>query len=198
MATPMIGQIVTIGFNFAPAHHAMCQGQLIAISQNTDLFSLIGTTYGGDGATTFALPDLRGRAILGQGQRPGLSLRTIGEQGGTETTTLTSANMSPHNHTLNAAGTLNSVDVKATQQSPTSGAYVGRGTDGASVPDMIPRIYVPSATGTPATKVPLGGVNVNVAGNTQATGSGQAFSTVQPTLVVNYCIAVYGIFPTFP
>lgn len=195
MATPMIGQIMTVGFTFAPRDYAFCWGQQLAISQNTALFALIGTTYGGNGQTTFALPDLRGRVILGQGQGPSLSPRIMGEQGGSETTTLTTATMSQHVHALSSAtGTVGAVDVKAQQQSPTTGAYVGRGTDGASAPDMIPRIYVPAATGDPATKVALAGVNL--AGNTQTAGSGLPFSTVQPTLVINQCIALFGIFPS--
>ncbi|WP_066657565.1 MULTISPECIES: phage tail protein [unclassified Sphingomonas] len=195
MATPMIGQIMTVGFNFAPRDYALCQGQTMAIAQNTALFSLLGTTYGGNGQTTYALPDLRGRVVLNQGQGPGLSMRTLGEQGGTETTTLTSSNMAQHVHAATGAtGTVDAVDVKALQQSPTTGAYLGRGTDGAGVPDMIPRIYVPAATGNPATKIPLAGVNL--AGNTQIAGSGTAFSTVQPTLVINQCIALFGIYPS--
>ncbi len=195
MATPILGQITTVGFDFAPRDYALCSGQLLSIAQNSALFSLLGTTYGGDGITTFALPDLRGRVVLGQGQGAGLTSRTIGEQGGTENTTLNSATMAQHVHAVSSAtGTLSAVDVKATQQSPATGAYVGRGSDGANVPDMIPRIYVPAASGDPATKVPLAGVNV--AGNTQPAGSGVAFSTVQPTLVINQCIALSGIYPS--
>lgn len=81
---PMLGQIIPVAFNFAPVGWAKCEGQLLPISSNTDLFSILGTTYGGDGRTTFALPDLRGRVIIGPGQAPGLSSRNLGEQGGTE------------------------------------------------------------------------------------------------------------------
>lgn len=195
MATPFIGQIMTFGFQYAPRNYTIAQGQTLAISQNTALFSLLGTIYGGNGQTTFGLPDLRGRVAIGQGQGPGLSPNTIGQQGGTETTTLTTSNLPSHVHSLSGAtGTLNAVDVKATQQSPTSGAYLGRGTDGATAPDSIPRIYVPAASGDAATKVPLAGVNI--AGNTATTGFGTAFSTMQPFLVLNQCIALQGIFPS--
>ena len=81
---PMLGQIIPVGFNFAPRGWAKCEGQILAISQHEALFSILGTTYGGDGRTTFALPDLRGRVIIGPGQGPGLSSRNLGEQGGSE------------------------------------------------------------------------------------------------------------------
>ncbi len=195
MATPFIGQIQTFGFNFAPVQYALAQGQILSIAQNTALFSLLGTTYGGNGQTTFAIPDLRGRVAMGQGQGPGLSSNSIGQQSGAETTTLISSNLPAHVHSLSGVtGTLNAVDVKATSQSPVSGAYLGRGTDGATAPDSVPRIYVPAASGDPATKVPLAGVNI--AGNTAITGSSTPFSTMQPYLVLNQCVALTGIFPS--
>ena len=195
MATPFIGQISTFGFNFAPQNWSLAQGQILSIAQNTALFSLLGTQYGGNGQTTFALPDLRGRVAIGQGQGPGLSNRVIGELAGTETTTLLSTQMPQHVHSLaGATGTLNAVDVKATEQSPQPGGYLARGVDTAPMPDSIPEIYLPAAQGDPATKVPLAGVNV--AGNTQIAGGSQPFSTMQPYLVINYCIALFGIFPS--
>lgn len=195
MTQPFIGEIMTVPYSFAPRDWAYCAGQQIAISQNTALFALIGTTYGGNGQTTFALPDLRGRAAVGQGQGPGLSLRTIGEMSGSETTTLLSTQMPQHVHSLSGAtGTLNAVDIKATEQSPQTGAYLSRPVDTAPAPDMIPKIYVPAAQGNPATKVPLAGVNV--AGNTQIAGSSQPFSTMQPFLTLAPIIALYGIFPS--
>src|SRR5438105_10342167 len=100
MSEPFLGQIMLFGGNFAPRGWAFCNGQIMSIAQNTALFSLLGTTYGGDGITTFALPDLRGRAPVGQGQGPGLSNITLGEASGTESITLTIANMPGHNHTL--------------------------------------------------------------------------------------------------
>ncbi len=195
MSQPFIGEIMTVPYNFAPADWAYCAGQMIAISQNTALFALIGTTYGGNGQTTFALPDLRGRAAVGQGQGPGLTNRTIGEMSGTETTTLLSTQMPQHVHSLaGATGTLNAVDIKATEQSPQAGAYLARGVDTAPSPDMVPEIYLPAAQGDPATKVPLAGVNI--AGNTQIAGGSQPFSTMQPFLTLAPIIALYGIFPS--
>ncbi len=99
--SPFIGEIELYGFNFAPRGFATCSGQLLSISQYTALFSLVGTYYGGDGRTTFGLPDLRGRAPINQGQGPGLSSRSIGQKIGTETNVITIANLPSHNHTIN-------------------------------------------------------------------------------------------------
>src|SRR3954465_13916452 len=100
MATPFIGQISLFGGNFAPRGWAFCKGQLLAISQNTALFSILGTTYGGNGQTTFALPDLRGRVPIHFGQGPGLSSYALGETGGAETTTLTVNELPAHTHAV--------------------------------------------------------------------------------------------------
>lgn len=97
---PFIGEIKIFGFNFAPPNYQLCNGQIVSISQNTALFSLLGTTYGGNGQTTFALPDLRGRMPIGQGQGPGLPDYMMGEVSGTTNTTLTTANLPAHTHTL--------------------------------------------------------------------------------------------------
>jgi microcystin-dependent protein len=99
-AEPFLGQILMVPYTFAPRGWANCEGQLLSIAQNTALFSLLGTTFGGDGQTTFALPDLRGRVPLHPGQGPGLSNRTLGESGGTESVTLTAAQIPQHAHTL--------------------------------------------------------------------------------------------------
>src|SRR5689334_10336146 len=98
---PFIGSIVLFAGNFEPRGWAFCQGQLLSIAQNTALFSILGTTYGGNGQTTFALPDLRGRAPVGQGQGPGLPLVQLGQQGGANTVTLTVPNLPAHNHLIN-------------------------------------------------------------------------------------------------
>src|SRR3954466_13993392 len=100
MATPFIGQISLFGGNFAPRGWAFCNGQLLAISQNTALFSILGTTYGGNGQTTFALPNLRGRMAIGAGTGPGLGAVQLGEQGGTSSVTLTLSNLPAHAHTI--------------------------------------------------------------------------------------------------
>ncbi|HSX55941.1 MAG TPA: tail fiber protein [Sphingomonas sp.] len=193
MATPFIGQLMTVGFNFAPRNWATCSGQILSIAQNTALFSLLGTTYGGNGQTTFALPDLRGRAAMGWGQGPGLSNRSLGEVGGTENTTLISTNMPSHTHTLTPV-TVNAVNIKASEQAPQAGAYLGRGVDTATTPDSIPEIYVPASAVTTQPLIPLGGVNS--AGTTGVSGNSIPFSTMQPYLVLTQVIALQGIFPS--
>src|SRR5262249_40446350 len=101
MSQPFVGQMIRVGFNFAPAGWMKCQGQLLPISQYETLFNLIGTTYGGDGQNTFALPDLQGRVTLSMGQGQGLSNYNIGEQGGTQSVTLTTQQMPQHQHFVN-------------------------------------------------------------------------------------------------
>lgn len=195
MTQPFIGEIMTVAFSFAPRNWAFCAGQQISIAQNSALFSLIGTAYGGNGQTTFALPDLRGRAPMGQGHGPGLTPRTIGERAGAETITLNSTQLPAHIHSLlGAHGGLNAVDIDATEQSPKAGEYLARGVDTAQTPDMIPEIYLPAAQGDPAAKVPLAGLNI--AGNTDPAGGNQPHDTMQPYLTLNPVIALYGVFPS--
>ena len=193
MASPYLGQLMTVPYNFAPRNWATCSGQITSIAQNTALFSLFGTTYGGNGQTTFALPDLRGRVAQGWGQGPGLSNYVLGQVGGTETTTLTINNNPAHNHTI-APTSLNAVNIKATEQSPQAGAYLGRGVDTAPDPDMIPEIYVPASAVTTQPLIPLGGVNT--AATTGLNGSNSPFSTMQPTLTLMQIVAVAGIYPS--
>src|SRR3954466_9868395 len=102
MASPFVAEIRIFGFNFAPTGWAICNGQLMPISQNTALFSLLGTTYGGDGHSTFALPNLQGRAPMHPGQGPGLSLHDLGESGGSDTVTLLQSEIPTHSHTARA------------------------------------------------------------------------------------------------
>ncbi len=104
MSEAYIGQVIAVGFNFAPVGWALCDGSLLPISQNTALFSLIGTTYGGDGVNTFALPDLRGRVAIGQGQAAGLQSYALGQPGGSETVALTAGQFAAHSHAMAAAG----------------------------------------------------------------------------------------------
>jgi microcystin-dependent protein len=167
---PFLGTITLFGFNFVPRGWAACQGQLLSISQNSALFSLLGTQYGGDGRTTFGLPDLRGRVPLGQGQGPGLGNYTVGEIGGLEQVTLNQTQLPAHTHGVAAATT-------ATSKSPV-GNLPGVATGGSA--------YGPTAGGSMST------------GMVQPVGSNQPHPNMQPYLVGNWCIAVEGIFPSRP
>ncbi|TDN93245.1 tail fiber protein [Microbacterium sp. BK668] len=167
---PFIGELRCFGFNFAPRGWALCNGQLLSISQNTALFSLLGTTYGGNGTTTFGLPDLRGRVSLAFGQGPGLSNRTQGEQAGTETVTLTAATIPAHGHTVAASSA-------ATSKNP-SGAF-------------------PAVTGAGSSYGTTGDLTMNAA-MIGGGGSGQPHDNMPPYVVLNWCIALEGVFPSRP
>ena len=172
-----MGIIKLFAGNFAPRDWAFCNGQLLSISQNTALFSLLGTTYGGDGRTTFALPDLRGRAAVGFGQGPGLSNYTQGEVTGTESVTLTTNQMPAHTHTaqstVHASGRADS-DNPANAVPALSGSQIY-----ASAPDG-------------STTMNAGMVTTQVG----PAGGNQPVSIVQPVLVLNYIICVEGLFPS--
>jgi microcystin-dependent protein len=173
---PFLGQITLFPFNFAPKGWAFCQGQLLPISQNTALFSLLGTYYGGNGTTTFGLPDLRGRVPVGQGQGPGLSNYAIGSMQGVETVTLLAPQSPPHSHPFPAFA------VPATTNAP-SGALPAQGhSTGRGAPAV--NTYAP-----PQTAVPLASGQVGPAGN------GQPHNNLQPYLTLNWCIAMQGIYP---
>jgi microcystin-dependent protein len=172
MSEPYLGQVIAVGFNFAPVNWALCQGQLLPISQYTALFQLLGTTYGGDGVSTFGLPDLRGRAALGMGQGSGLQSYVLGQLGGVESVTLTANQFAGHTHTVQAATT-------ATTPTPGSGVVLG-------TPAAATSIY--ATTGTPAT---LASSAVS-----PAAGGGGPHENRQPSLTINYIIALFGIFPS--
>jgi len=179
---PFIGEIKLFGFGFAPKGYTTCSGQLLAISTNTALFSLLGTTYGGNGTQTFGLPDLRGRLALGQGQGPGLPVHTIGEVAGTQTVTLLSVNLPAHAHTLSQAKVQVAVNGTSADQNSPDGEVLGT--------TSTTPIYADS----PTSGAFLGGTSLS--GSTDATGSGQPISVMQPYLVINYSIALQGIFPS--
>ena len=214
---PFLGEIRWVGFNFAPVGWALCDGQLMSIAQNTALFSLLGTTYGGDGKSTFALPDMRGRVPLHPGQGPGLSQRLLGEAGGQETVTLTTAQMPSHSHALTShTHTIPAlaVDVKASSAAATTtspagnvlatatigqgGQGRGRGNGGSL---HVTEVYnagpttVSMAAGS-ATTSP--GTTGGGSGTTMATGGGAAHENMQPFLGVQCIIALQGIFPSRP
>jgi len=176
MSDQYLAEIRMFGCNFAPLQWAMCNGQLIPISQNTALFSLLGTNYGGDGRTTFGLPNLQGKGCLDAGNGPGLSQRVVGEIGGVNTVTLSSQQMAAHNHNL-----------------------IGKNASGQASP-------IGNVCGTAGTQLPAPNYYANAIGNAQVmnataimgTGGGGAHNNLIPFQVVNFCIALQGVFPQRP
>lgn len=176
MSEPFLGQIQIFGFGFAPAHWAQCAGQILPLSQNTALFSLLGTLYGGDGKTNFGLPNFNGSAACATGQGPGLTQRELGVPFGSETVSLLTSEMPAHNHGFNL---VNQAAAKR-HGVPVSG-------DALSAPGS----YKPFAT------------NATASGNFPATvitpaGDGQPHANQQPYLAMNFCIALSGVFPQRP
>jgi microcystin-dependent protein len=199
---PFIGQIICVGFNYAPEGWAQCNGQLLSIAQYTALFALLGTTYGGDGRTTFGLPDLRGRAPIGVGQGSGLPAVVQGQMAGSPTVTLSTAQMPEHTHpsTPITATVTNAGSVAVPVNTEES---VGK----VSGPTGVLSADAPSGTYTSATadgiysgnRLPVSGTQVQVSGGqVGAAGSNQAVSIMQPYLGMNYIIATQGIFPSRP
>jgi microcystin-dependent protein len=179
MADPFVGQITVYPYPFPPRGWLDCAGQLLSIQQFTALFSLLGTTYGGNGTTTFGLPDLQGRIPVGQGQLTGGSDYVMGEEGGSENVSLLVTSMPVHTHSLSATvadGTTNDPTGKVLAK-PATGGRGGGGAQGkiynAAPPDTS---LVPSTIG--------------------ATGSSSPHNNIQPSLVLRYCISTQGIFPT--
>ena len=169
MSDPFIGEVMMFAGNFAPLGWADCNGQLLSINQNQALFSLLGTTYGGDGIQTFALPDLRGRTPVHAGSGPGMSTRTLGETGGSESVTLSAAQMPSHTHTLRAA------------------AAASTGTPGSTV----------ALAQTSGAKVYRAPSNPATMGNGLASaGGGQPHDNRQPYLGVRFIMALEGIYPS--
>ena len=177
--------------DFAPRGWALCAGQLMAISQNTALFSLVGTTYGGNGTTNFGLPDLRSRIPLGAGQGPGLSPYNLGQSGGTENVTLTTSTLAAHTHSATPAGlsaTVPAVTSAGTTNQPSPSVALATPTDAARNPVNIYSNAAPTQNLAPGTVT--GSITVGSA------GGGQPHANIQPYLAVNYIIALVGIFPT--
>lgn len=170
MSDPFVAEIRIFAFNFPPTGWAFCNGQLMPISQNTALFSLLGTTYGGDGKSTFALPDLQDNAVMHHGQGPGLSLRDLGEIGGASSVTLLQSEIPSHTHQYQAA------DVAADSPIPTGALLAAPSSDNLYAPNGSPLVALsPTALAV--------------------SGSGLPHNNMQPSLVLNFCIAMQGIFP---
>jgi len=169
MGQPFVGEIRLFAGNFAPLGWMFCNGSLIPISENETLFNLIGTTYGGDGQQTFALPDLRGRLPMHQGGGPGLSNHQLGELGGAETVTLSSGQMPSHSHALRAASSLASLGAPV-------GAVLAK-TAAKSFDNGLPSVVMAAGAVGPA-------------------GGSQPHSNMAPYCALNYIIALFGIFPS--
>ena len=172
MADPFVAEIRIFPFNFAPKGWAFCDGQLLPLSQNTALFSLLGTTYGGDGKSTFALPDLQGSVPLHEGQGPGLSLYDLGQTGGSQTVTLLTSEMPAHSHVLGAS-----------VETGTQGSLTANTTISASFGGTLYQ------TNTSANLVAMNFQAVSIAGGSQP------HNNMMPYLTLNFCIAMQGVFP---
>jgi microcystin-dependent protein len=168
--TPFIGQIFIFAGNFAPASYQFCNGQLLSINNNQALFSILGTTYGGDGQNTFALPNLQSRAPIGAGQGPGLGNFVLGQLGGTENVTLTSANLPSHSHAIGAVAATGNVS--------------------------FPQATLFAIGAKPDLYSGSGGNTTMNAAMVSPVGSGAPFSHLRPYLAMSYIIAIYGVFPT--
>lgn len=175
MSDPFVAEIRIFPFNFAPTGWAFCNGQLMPISQNTALFSLLGTTYGGDGKSTFALPDMQGNAPMQPGQGQGLSQRFLGELSGSETETLLVSEMPIHTHSASGSTSI------ATAQTPGPTVLLGRMEGGANA--------YQSSTASLVTMAPQA---------LSPAGGSLPHNNLQPYLTLNFCIALQGIFPQRP
>lgn len=190
MSDPFIGQIVMFAGNFAPRNWAFCDGQLLAISSNSALFSILGTTYGGDGRTTFALPDLRGRVSIHPGSGPGLSTYRLGERSGVENVTLNINQIPSHNHQATATAT-STATMRA--ESRTGNSADPSGNMLASGPNNFRRNVASEDVAMDAAMVT---VETAVTPQILNNGGSQSHTNVQPYLGVNYIIALFGIFPS--
>jgi microcystin-dependent protein len=179
--TPFIGELATFGFNFAPTGWAMCQGQLLSIQQNTALFSILGTTFGGNGTTNFGLPNLQALVPIGPGQGPGLSPFVPGETGGETAVTLATIQMPAHTHSPPA------LPVTSVNTTPQNGSMLSEGQGGGRGQTYTVNTYTTNGPGTtlrPAAVSPAGG--------------NQPHTNMQPSLTINWCIALTGTFPVRP
>jgi microcystin-dependent protein len=184
---PFIAEIKMFGGNFAPRGYALCEGQLLSINTNQSLFSVLGTTYGGDGRTTFGLPDLRGRSPVGEGQGPGLSDIDLGQKGGSETNTITVNNMPSHTHaaTTTATATLKGTNAAGNSSLP-----------GGHILASKRRTNIYSDAAVPDVDMNAASVDVAVTVTNVDTGDGSAINNRSPFQAVNFIIALEGLFPS--
>ena len=190
MSDYFVGQIVVFGCNFAPTGFAFCRGQLLNISQNTALFALLGTYYGGNGQTNFALPNLQGKVPVGFGQGAGLTNRDLGETGGAETVALTTTQMPGHTHSL----TVGAVIATAACRNDTG----NRQTPVGNVPAVESAGVTATYGSAPNAAMRDGNVTLTGPATTAVAGAALAHENRQPFLALNYCIALQGVFPPHP
>ena len=189
-----MGTIQSFAFNFAPSGWALCSGQTLGIAQYQALFSLIGTYYGGNGQTNFMLPNLQGRQPLGQGNGLGLTPRVIGEISGTENVTATLNNLPNHTHTLTGITASTTLQLANTASNPANtptatNSFIGTSGTGPGAAN----IYSDQIGASP---VPLKGVTTTVSGTVAPTGNGLPMAIMNPFLVINFSIALNGLFPS--
>jgi len=183
-ADPFIGQMMLVPYNFCPRGWTTASGQLLSIAQNTALFSLLGTTYGGDGQTTFALPNLQSRTVIGVGTGPGLSTYVLGQTAGTENVTLLSTQMPIHTHLASATSLIKvAAGQVADTAKPGGNAFAQTGTNNTYY------------TGAPTNNF-MDNDNVQTTVTNGTAGGSQPFSIIQPYLTLQWCISLQGIFPS--
>lgn len=193
---PFLGQVQAFGFNYAPVGWMLCQGQILNISTNSALFALLGTTFGGNGTSTFGLPDLRGRTIVHVGQATGLSPVTWGLMQGAESITLNTSNMPSHNHNIAngdgvTPGTAKVATVVTATNSNDSSNESDGGSNGLGTGGSMQSIYRESPSGSDY----IGGVASSISGSTALSGGNTAVNIRNPYLGMNYCIATTGLWP---
>jgi microcystin-dependent protein len=209
-----LASIILFGGSFAPRNWTYCQGQVLSVNQNAALFSLLSNTYGGDGRSTFGIPDLRGRVPLGTGRGNGLTEFPLGRQAGNDSVVLATDNLAPHNHLATFTGTGGGavtdvqVNVPVSTQlgesaAPTADCYLAETVAGGGGPDKPEKIYRSSTAGIGANPVNLGGVTATVTGGitggtvtVENTGGDTPISLIQPSLAMNYILCVEGSFPS--
>jgi microcystin-dependent protein len=180
---PFLGQVEIFSFNYAPKGWAFCQGQLLSIQQNTALFSLFGTYYGGNGTTNFGLPDLRARAAIGMGNGAGLPPYTIGQVGGEENHLLSAAENASHNHTIRVNST---TAASNNSDTPSTTVVLGQTTGkDATQPNYFP-VYLYTS----------GSASNSLSPSTIGMTGGQPHPNMMPYLTVSFCVALVGIYPT--
>ncbi|WP_010545312.1 phage tail protein [Sphingomonas elodea] len=209
---PFIGQIMQVGFRYAPVNWLNCNGTVMQINQNQALFALLGNSFGGNGTSNYALPDARGRVLMGAGAGPGLTPRNVGAAGGVEQQSLTLAQLPMHNHTASFTATsaptftgrltaISGVAYADEVKEPQAGAYLGT----VQEPDTTPTIYVPAdkAAQPGAQPVPLAGVSGSISGvqgtvTVNPAGTSQPVPVLQPFVAVTTIIAAVGVWPEQP